>query len=121
MDQPSIDRRKFERLKTHIPITYKNLKSTSSRAMSVHAKDLCEGGFCFVGHEFLSLGNRLAVSISMPTCPREVKVISTVSWVKKLSYGQEYEVGNKFFKISDRDRQEVARYVKVVSGTDIGI
>jgi len=121
MADMNVERRKFARIKTRIPLEYKNLRTKDKDTKGVLAKDISEGGIRFLSSEFLSLANRLVVAINIPTSARQVKAISKIAWIKKLPAGDMYEVGNQFLEISKEDKQEVARYVKAVCDMNIAI
>jgi len=111
---PNDEKRQHTRIKTRIPLEYKNLRKTIKDVKGVLAKDLSEGGVRFTANEFLSLANRLVITINIPTAAREIKAITKIAWIKKLPSGDLYEIGNQFLEISKDDKEEVAKYVKTV-------
>ena len=121
MADMNVERRQFARIKTRIPLEYKNLHKDSTDGKGVQVKDISEGGVRFTSSEFLSLANRLVVTINIPTTARQIKAIAKIAWIKKLPSGDLYEVGNQFLEISKEDKQEVARYVKTVVDMNITI
>lgn len=121
MNEVNIERRRYARIKTRIPLEYKNLRDTSKDIKGVLAKDISEGGIRFTSNEFLSLANRLVITINVPTSTREIKAIAKIAWIKKLPSGDLYEVGNQFLEISKEDKQEVAKYVKAIIDMNIAI
>lgn len=121
MADMNVERRQHPRIRTRIPLEYKNLRGVGKEIKGVLAKDISEGGIRFTSSEFLSLANRLVVTINIPTSARQVKAIAKIAWIKKLPSGDTYEIGNQFLEISKEDKQEVARYVKTVIDMNIAI
>jgi len=119
MDSTNSERRRHTRVKTRLPLEYRNLRGDAKAQKSVLINDISEGGVKFVSSEFLSLANRLIVTINIPTTARQIKAISKIAWIKKISSGDKYEIGNQFLEISREDKVEVARYIKTVIDLNI--
>ena len=115
------EKREHTRIKTRIPLEYKNLKKTIKDVKGVLVKDISEGGVRFTSNEFLSLANRLVITINIPTVAREIKAITKIAWIKKLPSGDLYEIGNQFLEISREDKEEVGKYVKTVIEMNVNI
>ena len=82
-------------------------------------KDIGEGGIRFKTNEFISLACRLVVEITLPTIAKPIKAISKVAWIRKLSSGDQYELGNQFLEISKEDRAIITDYVNRLSSTNL--
>lgn len=106
------ERRKYARYNYRLPIQYKNMKALSDPFAGALIKDIGEGGIRFVGNEFLSLANRLLLSISLPAPFRTIKAISKVAWVRKVPMGDQYEIGNHFLSLSETDKKELKGYLE---------
>lgn len=105
-----VEKRRFQRMDSNLPLKYKNLK-TATVPMGSITRDISEGGMRFKTNEFISLACRLVVEITLPMAPKPIKVISKVAWIRKLSSGEQYELGNQFLEISKEDRTLITDYV----------
>ena len=104
------ERRRSQRMDSNLPLKYRNLKMATVPLGSL-TKDISEGGIRFKTNEFISLACRLVLEINLPTTQRPIKAISKVAWIKKMSSGDQYELGNQFLEISKEDKAMVADYV----------
>lgn len=111
------ERRRFQRIDSHLPVRYRNLKTTTVPSDSL-TNDISEGGIRFNTGEFISLACRLVVEITIPTVQRPIKAISKVAWIRKTSSGDEYELGNQFLEISKEDRALITDYVNRISSAN---
>ncbi|MDD5174733.1 MAG: PilZ domain-containing protein [Candidatus Omnitrophota bacterium] len=105
-----VEKRRFQRVDSNLPLRYKNLK-TATVPMGSITRDIGAGGVSFKTNEFISLACRLVVEITLPTVQRSIKAISKVAWIRKLSSGEQYELGNQFLEISKEDRIIITDYV----------
>jgi c-di-GMP-binding flagellar brake protein YcgR len=110
-----VEKRRFQRMNSNLPLRYKNLK-TATVPMGSITKDISEGGIRFKTNEFISLACRLVVEITLPMAPKPIKAISKVAWIRKLSSGEQYELGNQFLEISKEDRTLITDYVGRLNG-----
>lgn len=110
-----VEKRRFPRLDSNLPVRYRNLRTATVPIGSL-TKDISEGGIRFKTTEFISLACRLVVEITLPTVQRPIKAISKVAWIKKLSTGESYELGNQFLEISKEDKSLINEYVNRISG-----
>lgn len=106
------ERRRFPRYNVRLPVQYKNMKALSDPSNGALIKDIGEGGVRFLGNQFLSLANRLLLSISLPAPFHPVKIISKVAWVHKVPMGDQYEIGNHFLSLSEADKKELKSYLE---------
>jgi len=111
------ERRRFQRIDSNLPLRYKNIK-TATVPLGSLTKDISEGGIRFKTNEFISLACRLVVEITLPTVQRPIKAISKVAWIRKLSPGEQYELGNQFLEISKEDRSVITDYVSRLNAVD---
>jgi c-di-GMP-binding flagellar brake protein YcgR len=106
------ERRKYPRVDLHVPVQYKNIKSLSEPFTGALTKDMGEGGIRFIGNEFLSLANRLVLTISLPAPAHPVKIITKVAWIRKVPMGEQYEIGNQFLSMSEEDKKELKNFLE---------
>lgn len=112
------ERRRFQRIDSNLPLRYKNIK-TATVPMGSLTRDISEGGVCFKTNEFISLACRLVVEVTLPTVQRPIKAISKVAWIRKLSSGEQYELGNQFLEISKEDRNLITDYVSRLNSANL--
>jgi len=113
-----MEKRRFQRIDSNLPVRYKNIK-TATVPMGALTKDISEGGIRFKTNEFISLACRLVVEVTLPTVQRPIKAISKVAWIRKLSPGDQYELGNQFLEISKEDRSLITDYVGRLRAADL--
>ncbi len=111
MIDSGIERRKFPRVETSVPIQYKNLKNSEVGVVGTLSQSISEGGTRFLASEFLPLASRLVVEIFIPSLARPIKALSKVAWIKKLPSQDKYEVGNQFLDISKEDKKQIASFI----------
>ncbi|MCM8781609.1 MAG: PilZ domain-containing protein [Candidatus Omnitrophica bacterium] len=105
------EKRKSPRFRVSLPFEYKKLRGTPEMKKGSVTKDLSLGGTRFVIDEFLPYTARLVLDITLPLPQRSVSAISKVSWIRKLSSGDKYEVGNQFLEMSREDRERLSLYL----------
>ena len=113
-----MEKRRFQRMDSNLPLRYKNIR-TATVPMGSLTKDISEGGISFKTNEFISLACRLVVEVTLPTSQRPIKAISKVAWIRKLSFGEQYELGNQFLEISKEDRNLITDYVSRLKETEL--
>jgi c-di-GMP-binding flagellar brake protein YcgR len=107
-----VEKRKFPRIETHIPLKYHKLGDTAGRSKAgVITRNLSEGGVRFKAAEFISMACRLVLEMDMPMFTKPIKAISKVAWIRKTPSGEDYEVGNQFLEMSKKDRGLVSEYI----------
>lgn len=108
----STDKRKYPRVKTHIPVRIRKLRDGAGiEGTSSVTKNLSEGGIRFRTAEFISMACRLILELDIPMFTKPVKAISKVAWIRKTPSGDDYEIGNQFLEISKKDRELISEYV----------
>ena len=118
--EKNVEKRKFPRANTHIPLKYKQLRASGGMAgTGTITKNLSEGGVRFRASEFVAMACRLILELDMPQFDRPIKAISKVAWIRKVASGDDYEIGNQFLEISKEDKKHVSEYIEqLVSGQD---
>ncbi|HPN73625.1 MAG TPA: PilZ domain-containing protein [Candidatus Omnitrophota bacterium] len=107
-----LEKRKYPRVKTHIPVKIRKLKGPESwDGESSITKNLSTGGIRFRTAEFISMACRLILELDIPMFTKPVKAISKVAWIRKLPSGDDYEVGNQFIEMTKEDKALVSEYV----------
>ncbi|PIU41807.1 MAG: hypothetical protein COS99_03275 [Candidatus Omnitrophica bacterium CG07_land_8_20_14_0_80_42_15] len=119
MEENAMERRRHKRIKSRLPMSYVNLREKGKSPKGVLINDISEGGVRFNSDQFLSLANRLLVTINIPTTIRQIKAISKIAWIRKIPFGDQYDVGNQFLEISKEDKKEVAKYIETVNQLDV--
>jgi c-di-GMP-binding flagellar brake protein YcgR len=105
------ERRRFQRVESSLPVSYKNLRSIGEAPISTLTKNISGGGARFKTNEFISLACRLVLEIALPTDTKPIKAISKVAWIRKLSPGDNYEVGNQFLEITKEDKSRIMDFI----------
>ncbi len=111
------ERRKYPRKTLRFPVQYKSLKSLSDVSRGALSKDICEGGVRFITNEFITLSNRLVLTIMLPSPFRSIKAIAKVAWIRKVPMGDQYEIGNQILNLSEDDKKYLH---KCIESTSIG-
>lgn len=106
------ERRKYPRFNLRLPVQYRNVKTPTIPFTGALTKNICEGGIRFIGNEFLSLANRLILTVSLPAPSRPIKVITKVAWISKVPMGDQYEIGSQFLTMSEEDKRELKDYLE---------
>jgi len=109
---PAEDKRRYVRTSASLPLEYRNLKKGSDLPKGSILKNIGEGGVCFCSKEFLSLACRLVLNITLPGSDKPVKAISKVAWIRRLPYGDQFEMGNQFLEITKDDKAQIVNFVK---------
>jgi c-di-GMP-binding flagellar brake protein YcgR len=111
------ERRKHPRFGIKVPVQYKNINTPTEPYAGALTKDVGEGGMRFIGNEFLSLANRLVITLALPAPGRSVKIITKVAWIRKVPMGDQYEIGSQFLSMSEEDKRELKEYLDKSSAT----
>ena len=111
-----MDRRKYQRVKTHIPVRYRRLQEGGgATGLGSLSRDLGAGGVHFRTKEFISMACRLIVELDIPMLAKPIRAISKVAWIRKTNSGEDYEIGSQFLEISRKDKELVSEYVDSLS------
>ena len=109
------ERRRFVRLDTRLPITYRVLPTT--QAIPSATADIGGGGVCLFLNEVVKPGSQLQVDIKLPDRERSVAFTGEVVWCEQYETigrtvrQQSIEAGVKFLLIDPKDRQAIMDYV----------
>ncbi len=110
------DKRKYARVKTHIPVRYRKLQDgPGAEGSGSLSRDLSAGGVHFRTSEFISMACRLILELDLPMLTKPIRAISKIAWIRKANSGEDYEVGNQFLEISKKDRELLNEYVNSLS------
>ena len=107
----AIEKRRYQRLKSALPLRYKNLRTLGEVPAGSLTRNISEGGVCFESNKFISLACRLVVEINIPTSPKPIKAISKVAWIRKLPSSDMYELGNQFLDMSKEDKTHIVNFI----------
>ncbi|MFH1878027.1 MAG: PilZ domain-containing protein [Candidatus Omnitrophota bacterium] len=100
------EKREHVRIKSYNPVRYRKLSSGarggSSNSVST---DISRGGVRFRTREFIPMACRLIIEIDVPDQKVPLKAISKVAWIRKTDSGEEFEIGNKFLSLSEKENK----------------
>ena len=109
------ERRRFVRLDTTLPVTYRVLPS--STAQVVTTKDIGGGGICMFLTQRLSVGTPLEIEVRLPNRPTPVCFTGEVAWceeyevVGKTERNRAIQAGVKFVYFNPKDQEAIMQYV----------
>ncbi|MDO8525349.1 MAG: PilZ domain-containing protein [Candidatus Omnitrophota bacterium] len=106
------EQRRYKRVNTNLALEYKDLRKASEIPKGSLLRNISEGGICFNSKDFMSLACRLVLNINLPNDARPIKAISKVAWIRRLPFGEQYELGSQFLEISKEDRTHITDFVK---------
>jgi len=112
------ERRRFVRLDTRLPVTYRVLPS--AKAKQSVTKDIGGGGVCVFVSELLTPGTHLQVEIAVPDQERPIAFTGEVVWceqyeiIGKTQRERSVEAGVKFVQIDPNDQHAIMRYVILI-------
>jgi hypothetical protein len=109
------EKRKFPRLDIRIPLQYREVRGDHI-SMGTLTRNLSEGGFCFVIDRFLPLHSHLVIETILPGVEKPIKAVSKIAWIRKMPYGDEYEVGGQFLDITKPDRKVLSESLRDAQG-----
>ena len=116
MNKPDIstEKRQAPRVKTGIPIRYKELgDGAETFGVGSFTTDVSTGGLRFGTNKFISAARRLMLEIDIPTLTKPIKAVSKVAWIRKADAGEDYQyqVGSQFMEITQKDQDLIAKYL----------
>ena len=109
------DRRRFVRLDTTCPITYRVLPSTAAQTSTT--RNIGGGGICMFLSQRLSLGAPLEVAVQFPNRPKPIYFTGEVVWceedgvVDKSQRSRVIQAGVKFVYINPKDQETIMQHV----------
>jgi len=112
-----IEKRRYPRLKTkvQVKITKVSQQIKDLKTIDTVSKDIGSAGICVVTRKLFALDDVVDLSIILPN-GKEIKAMGTVKWVvedgaiKGLGLN-DFNVGVKFVKLSDSDRDEIGKFL----------
>ncbi|NQT32682.1 MAG: PilZ domain-containing protein [Candidatus Omnitrophica bacterium] len=112
-----VERRKYIRRKTHIPVSISRLKGgISSKDSDSITRNMSEGGICFRAPNFIPMACRIVFELDMPAFSDPVKIVSRVAWIDKTASGEDYEIGAQFLDMSREDKELLMKYIASLEG-----
>lgn len=120
--QISAENRKSPRVKTSIPIRSRELRDGAEAVgTGSFTCDVSTGGVRFMTNKFFSTARQLILELDIPTLTKPLKAVSKIVWIKKAKAGEdyEYEVGNQFMEITEKDKELIAKYVSSLQGHSV--
>jgi hypothetical protein len=117
------ERRRFCRLNDHIFVLCRLIEKENVHTVKAFTKNIGEGGLCFETEQFIPVRTVLDLEVYQPLRKPEGIILSIpaqakVKWVISTDTATRYEGANKyrsgveFVKIGDREKKEIAGYVK---------
>lgn len=109
------ERRRFVRLDTTCPITYRVLPSTAAQTSTT--RNIGGGGICVFLSQRLSLGTPLEVEVQFPNRPQPIYFTGEVVWCKesevvdKTQRSRIIQAGVKFVYINPKDQETIMQHV----------
>ncbi len=111
----SAEKRRSPRVKTSIPLRYRELRDgVEIVGVGSVTSDIGTGGLCFGVNKFISSACNLMLELDIPTLTRPIKAISRLAWIQKANGGCEYKyrAGSQFTEITQTDRKLIEKYLK---------
>jgi uncharacterized protein (TIGR02266 family) len=116
-----IDRRRFERVKVKLEISYKtDGKFTTEGTGS--AKDLCEGGMALHLNKYANEGDKVELEFRIPGYYRPIKATASIAWMsdrnkrKRLDQEKLPTAGLRFTNIEEDNRKRLFKYISEERG-----
>ncbi|MCL5807710.1 MAG: PilZ domain-containing protein [Deltaproteobacteria bacterium] len=107
------EQRRSPRMKTNIPVRYRELRDgAESVAVDSITCDVSAHGLRFTTNNLISTTCRLLLELDIPDRIKPIQAVSRVAWVRRTNAGGDYEVGNEFMEITEKDKELIARILK---------
>ena len=105
--------RRSPRMKTNIPVRYRELRDgADSVAVDSLTCDVSADGLRFTTNNLISTTCRLLLELDIPNLIKPIQAVSRVAWVGRTNAGGDYEVGNEFMEITEKDKELIAKFLK---------
>jgi len=111
MRQDFMEKRKYQRFDSRIPVQYKRMQTNTAVFRGGLMKDISEGGARMSVYEFLSRDLKLLVEASLLTGVSPIRGTCRVAWVRKSAFGEQYDIGVKFDDFAQEDTKRIAKFV----------
>ena len=105
------ERRRHVRLDSHIPMRYRKIETKPQELKGSLMKNLSIGGVRMTIYEFLPLNSKLAMEIPLMFGGKPVQGACRVAWVKKIAFGEQYDVGVEFVNLNQGDQTQIAKFI----------
>ena len=109
------ERRRFVRLDTTLPVTYRVLPSSTAQVATT--KDIGGGGICVFLTQRLSVGTPLEIEVRLPNRPTPVCLTGEVVWceeyevVGKTERNRAIQAGVRFVYFDPKDQEAIMQHV----------
>lgn len=107
-----IEKRECPRYDLRIPLSYKKIEAKSREFKGSLLKNISLGGVRLSVYELLPQNLKLALEIPLRPGLKPIEAHSRVAWVRSLSYGEQYDIGVEFLKVSKEDNEQLAKFIK---------
>ena len=112
-----IEKRRYPRLKAkvQVKITKISQQIKDLKTIDTVSKDIGSAGICIVTRKLFAIDDVVDLNITLPD-GKEIKAMGTVKWVveegtlKGLGLN-DFNIGVKFVKLSDSDRDEIGKFL----------
>jgi hypothetical protein len=104
------EKRKSPRVKTELPVRYTEIRDgVEIVGVGSLTCDVSTDGLRFKTKKSISTPCRLILELDIPSRTKPIKAVSKVAWIQKAKAGGDYEVGNQFMEITEKDRELIAK------------
>jgi len=110
-----IERRRFPRVETKLPLKYKMIGKLRFCSMT-YTKNISVGGAKFIVDRYINFADRIVVEITLAGQYTPVRVIAKVAWIQKMPYNDNYIIGGHFVDMSRKDKRILGQYIDGLIG-----
>ncbi len=111
------ERRKFSRLDISVGVAWRRLGSRMAEAVDdIDAtRNIAEGGVCLVANERFEVGDRLELTLTLPT-QKTIRTLGQVIWVRDAMLVREdgiqrFDIGVSFSGLPEDEWQEMKQFL----------
>ena len=105
------EKRRYVRLDSRIPISYRKLETDAAQFKGSLMQDISESGARMTINEFLPLDSKLSLQIQLASGRSSAQGACRVAWVRKAAFNEQYHVGVEFAGFSQEDEAQIARFI----------
>ena len=106
------DNRRHLRAEVQVPVRYREtFGSNPTQYRGAQTKDISIGGLRFQTDTFIAHDTRVIFEIHLPSSPKPVRAISSVTWTRAISSGIRYEVGSRFTDIIPSEKKLLEEFL----------
>ena len=116
-DEVMDERRKFSRLDISVGIVWRRLDSEISQAVDdIDAtRNIAEGGVCLVANERFEVGDRLELTLTLPS-QKTIRTLAEVVWVRDAALSKDdglrrFDIGVAFSDLPADEWQEMKQFL----------